>query len=886
MRHRLLVSLLVCAACLPGLRAQLAQPSLNITAPLSAAAADPARSASPGSGLLQVSSADRALSMGFPSLAASLYGAALEASPDAGLDRSALRLSLVTALMEDGRLEEARDQLDAFVGTRTPAWRLRSGLLNVRARRIDAARGDTSGLRPDEFSAEDRPWFLFLQGLLADASGNVDQGRELYSQAIAAADSETTRVRVSLAREQAYVQRGSGNIETLRANAERYAGLKMGFNYSKLHACALAATGKPAEGVAILQRLLQALPSTEVGELDEVRLLLGLVGGASPGSAGRLALFRLLEAGQDAERQRMALHLLAAASPPGLPGDEFARRLDELAARVPAHPILESLLLYRAQQALSARSLEEASAVARTLLDRFPASPLRLHALGILTNAAWLGGRYLTAADFAERARQEAPEGPARARLGVLVAEAWYRAGNYRNSADSYAAVLRAPPADIALGMLLFQRVQAEIDAGSDDFAAATALLDESSRLLAFNLDSEHRWQAEWNLARALQAAGRVRPAYERVSRVLSSGSPASMPPALVGRMRWLQARLAMDSGLHEKALSLAGELQASAGSLPAPLNNEIASLGALIAAQAEFRLNRAEAALATLARLRTAFPRTDAAVFSLLDEADYYVANDRVVDAQSRLRDLADQYSTTDYAPYALYRAALLAEQRGQDSSFREANSLVETLVERYPNSEFVFYARLHQGALLTRLNEFAPAEQIYEELLNKFPDHGDILSARLALADCHSAQMGVDAAHADRALELYEGLVAHPSASADMRIEAGYKWGLSYSRRGDAQRAADIWWRDVVAEFLVNPGASPAAKPGMKPAPSAPAKLGTTGRYWMARTLYELSELLARLGRTDESRRALQLIADSAATSAYAELARARLNTPSTPK
>jgi tetratricopeptide (TPR) repeat protein len=564
----------------------------------------------------------------------------------------------------------------------------------------------------------------------------------------------------------------------------------------------------------------------------------------------------------------MALHLLAAASAPGPAGEEFVRRIDELIARPGAHPILESLLLHRAEYFLAARNLEEASGTARSLLDRFPGSPLRMHALGVLTNAAWYGGRYLTAADYAKQTRDSTAEGPLRARLGVLVAEAWYRARNYRNAADAYAAALRSPPPDVAPGLLMFQRVQAEIDAG-DNLEAAESLLNELSRDPAFDL--ERRWEAEWNLALALQAAGRHRPAYERCTRLLAAGAPASLPAPLRARMAWLQARLALDSGLPSEALSLANALFSSAPSLPAPLAPEIASLAGLIVAQAEFALGRQTDALASLARLRSSYPKTDAAVYSIITEADYYVSQERVADAQASLRALADAYSETPYAPYALYRAALLAEQRGQDSNFREANSLIEQLVERYPLSPLVFYARLRQGALLTRLNDFAPAEQTYEALVNQFPRHADILSARLALADCHSAQMGADPAHADRALELYEGLVAHPGASPDMRIEAGYKWGLSYSRRNEPQRAIEVWWRDVVGEFLAKPAQS--------------ARLGSTGRYWMARTLFELSELEARQGRTDESRRALQLIVDTAATAAYSELARARLAPPSSP-
>lgn len=859
MRHRLLACLLLLApAAVPATEAPL-----HLPAPL-AGKADQGVDSKPsvGAAQLRLLSAERALAGGFPSLAADLYAPLLEANAETGVDRQQVRLALVTALMEDGRLTEAREALDLQSGARGPSWRLRSALLNAQQRRFDLARGESSGLRVEDLPASDRGWYFFLQGLLADASGNLDQGRDAYAQAIKAADSPLTAARFLLAREQGFLRRGVANLDTLRANAERYQGQKVGFGAARQYAVGLDAAGRKPEAVSVLQKLLQALPNSELREIDEVRLLLGLIDGAEAGSQGRNALIRLLESGQDEERQRIALHLLAQASQQGPALDEFRSRLARLSSRQPAHPLLESLLYYRAELALAARDYDEAVADARALLDRFPGSQLQVHALGVLINCAWDNRRYRTAADHAEKARTAAGRGPLSARLGVLVAEAWYRAGDYRSAADAYGAVLRDPPPGIPAGILLFQRVQAEIDAGTD-LAAAQSLLDELGRDAGF--DRENLWQAEWNLARALQAAGQGRAAYSRVGALLRVGSPVPADAALRARMSWLLALLSLEAGQPAEALARSEALPPLLQGLEPSLRSELSGSASLIRAQAEFALNRPTDALATLAKLRSAFPGSDAAVYSVITEADYYIGKDRTVDAQQRLIGLADEYPSSPYAPYALYRAAILAEQRGQDSYFKEANKLIEQLVDRYPGSDLVFYARLRQGAILSRLNEFALAERAYDDLVKKFPDHADAVAARMALADCHSAQAASDASHADRAMELYEGLVAHPAASTDMRVEAGYKLGVAYVRRGESSRATETWWRDVVGEFLTRAERA--------------EQLGATGRYWMARTLIDLSDLLARRGRTDESRRALELIVSSKVTAEYAELARVRL-------
>ena len=89
--------------------------------------------------------------------------------------------------------------------------------------------------------------------------------------------------------------------------------------------------------------------------------------------------------------------------------------------------------------------------------------------------------------------------------LGVLEAEASFRAGDFRNAADAYAALLRERPVELEaarLASLIYMRVLAEIRSGSGE---AAKVLDEVERDPVF--DVENRWQAEWSLARDLQLA-------------------------------------------------------------------------------------------------------------------------------------------------------------------------------------------------------------------------------------------------------------------------------------------------------------------------------------------------------------------------------------------
>jgi len=843
-----------------------AQDPLNPPVPLMDSSSGP----SPGERTLTLLAAQRAQEMGFPDAAAGLYRELLAASE---ADRSQLALALATALLDDDRPREADEVLRGSIGLRGSAWHLRAALVAAELHRTGEARSELDAVRSGDLTPADRAWHLYLQGLLASGAGSPIQASGLYEEAEKAAATELVRARFGLAREEERLRVGPANedtIEQTRQNQERFEGTATGYDFARTYAVMLAGAGRRSEAVAVLQRELVALPAEERARQDDFRLLLGLIAGGVD-SVGRNALVQLLETGHDPDRQRMALQLLANASREGPGRTGYRAELNKLISAPQPHPILEALLLFRATSALGDGDYLQAEEDASGILERFPGSPLKAHALGVLTALAWEQHRYRAAADHADKAGAEMPPGELRGELGVLVAEAWFRAGDYRTAADGYAAAVRTPPAFVRPGELMFQRVESEIKAGS--LEAAEGVIDDLARDPAF--DTIDRWQAEWNLERALQLDGKTAEAYARVNRLLqpsSEGAPAAgaLPAELKARMAWLQARLSFDAGQPERTLLLVAALKDLLRGLPPELGTEIESTGELLQAQASLALNREAAALGILKRLRTEFPRADASQDSYIIEANYYAQQDKVVEAQALLTRFADDFPDSPYAPYALYQAALQAERLGQDKNLEEANKLIESLVSlvgRYPRNDrrgdFVFYARLKQGDLLRELNQFPQAQQVYESLLNNFSQHQDIVLAQLALAECHDAQSATDPSHGDDARILFEHLLYRVDAPVEVRTEAGFNLGFLLERRGSPAQAQAVWWRDVVTAFLLDP-----ARAG---------ELGARGRYWMSRTLLELGKLGEAQGRLDQAKDAWKLIVQ--ANLPGGALARARL-------
>ena len=846
----LLISLLIVSV--PAVRAV---ESPVVFAPFVTVADTPA---APGEGLRTFVAARRAIELGFPSVAAELYRGLLDAPQPTGEERNALVLDLTSALLDDGRTAEAEQALKRYFGLPTAAYHLRAGLLAVRVKRPDAARAALAATKVEELAASDRGWFYFLHGQVADEAGDFTKARDAYQQAFGAAVSDLQRARFVLAREQARLNLGEATdaqAVALRQSVERYQGKTIGYGYARQYAVVLAALGRTTEAVVFLNLQLQSLPLGEHVAGDDFRLLLGLIAGAQGEGAGRKALEELLAGASDPDLQRVALQLLARGSSDVLSRGAFLEKLDGLSNAVPANPILEDILLIRAQMALEDKSYAQAETAAKALREKFPGSPLKAAALGVLAGSAWEQRRYRTAADYAAQAKDALPPGNLRASLGVLVAEAHFRAQDFRSADDAYAAALNEIPAGVSAGVLMSQRVRSEIeDARLDD---AGKLLDGFERDPRF--DAINRWQTEWALARALQVGNRMEQALKRVTSLLAdSGNGASaLPPDLRVRLKWLQAQLSFDAGKPKDTLELAKALPGSLDGLDASLRTEVEASTRLLQAKANFQLGQTEAALELLQSLRmhAELGKTDAAVYSYIDEADYYAKKNDFVKAQDLLTTLADTFKDHAYAPYALYRAALNAERRGEAKYYQQADAILARIIKYYPQNDLVFYATLKHGDLQRRLNLFDDAEQTYLYIRNNYAQHPGELLAEMALAACYRAKImpsDKSQSHFESAATIYERVQELPAASAEMRVEAAFQLGDLLATRAnpgykDNERAQAVWWT-LVTTFLLDDAQA--------------SQLGVKGRYWIARTLLRYGDLLSQQGKLEQARNAYELI------------------------
>lgn len=824
--------------------------------------------------------AGRALQLGFPATAVILYRGVLSESALTTETRTRVHQGLITALLDAGEVAAAEQELQLYAGPKDSPYRLRAALVAAQARRLTTARAEAGEVNVEDLPAVDRGWWFFLQAQLAVLVGDFARANGFFDQAAQAAVSDQQRARFALGQAQARLQvevPTEAQLVAYRESMDRLQGTRQGYVWARTYATALHRLRRSAEAQAVLQRQLLAIPVSERNEADQLRMMLGMIAGEGS-QEGRRAFLELVRAGQQPETQRTALQLLArGVSATGEAGAgvraQLRQDLGQLTTAVPAHPIIEDILLVRAELALQDKQFVEAEDAARRLLENFPGSTRRADALGVRLSVAWTGGFFRAAADLISQLRahlaQAGGRGREQAELGVLLAEAFFRAGDFQSAAEAYDAALRAASAPGAIqvapaGVLVFQRVLSDIRA--DRLEAAATLLDESGRRADFE---ENRWQAEWNLALALQARGQLVAAQARVEQLLGAGT-VGVPDALRVRLLWLRAKLSLENGQAEVAVRQADELLAgvAAAKLEPALTTEIVSTAMLLKGEALLKLGRSGEGEALLERLRLEHRGTPAAVYSYLVQATHLTAEGEAVKAQQLFIRLRDDYPQSEFAPLALYYAAVNAARRGLDEHLMEAYNLLEKLVQQYPRDPLVFYARLKQGDLQRLLNQFGVARQFYEDLINNYSQHPDVLRAQLSLADCLSAQADGSAVNAENAAALYERLRDLPLAPADLRVEAGNKWGYSLARRGQVDKAVAVRW-SVVDSFLLDRAQA--------------ARLGPNGWYWLARTLLELGQAHEEAGRLDEAQRAYRLIVEyKLAGAAQAEARLARFRTP----
>lgn len=792
---------------------------------------------------LSSGAADQALEAGLPSVAADLYREALARGGGGDLARR-----LTTAYLATGNADEAEKLLSAHPSPEL-WWRLDMAVALLMQGRTPEARPFLNA-PIDEASLDpvSQHWLHLALGMLKADSGDARGASEEYAKAVQNAP-EYVSSRVELVTLRDELSRGTptpDSIAALRQKVQANLGQRQGFEAARLLAIALSRSDRQMEALTLIDEQLRYMGVDEGGMREQMLLLMAQLAGPET-QRGRGALQQILmDPTSDRRAMMNAVALLYSAEAAAGP-DAFRSVLDAVISSFPAHPLMDELLLLRADLALKAARYDDAAADAQKIIDVFPASTLRHAALRTLAYIAFVRApaQYRTAASHLAQLRGELPDGAERAETGVLIGDCFFLNGDYANAAAAYTDAFDEAVPD--KGLVFYQMALSLIRAGRTD--EARAALDAAGK--DPSIDAMRRWKSEWNLIHAMRAAGSHADAFQRLGALLAPGAADQPPAALRLRLMWLQAQLSLEAG--QPALT-PGMCQTILDALAADKSpelgddqkTEIASQTLLLKAQAHLALGADADADGAFNALRTSYPGSIAAQNSYLVQARSLAQKERLVEAQGFLLTLADRYPESALAPVALWEAALCAEQRGLEATYREALSLLDRLVGSYPDSDLVFYARLKQGDVLRKLNDFGTSLLAYEDVINRFPSHPDLHLAQMDRADCIIALSATNPVRRADGIAVYERLMERQDLPEDFHAEASFKWAYNIDKQGDSARAIDAYWA-LLSRHVSN---------------AASSALSARGRYWVSRAAVELGQLLEASGRFDEARRVYNLM------------------------
>lgn len=796
---------------------------------------------------------DDALKSGLASMADDLYQQVLaEAIPDSA--RRAVQLKRVSALIAERDFLQAEAILQAIEPKSGAAYWLREAIISFSIENHPAARQALERVRAGQLPRQDQPWYHLLKGLLAKEDGDLETSSEALERAMADAVSpaqeahfETILLTTRLESDKDLDEL----LSLLKDKTEANMGTRPGFGYAREYAVALDRAGQKSQAIEVLQRQLTLVRPGEDDEKAQSLMMIALIAGADS-RRGQLALEEILSSSNKPSDMRIALYLLADGERDAEGQRAFMAFLDQLIASG-EHPVGDELLMLRARIRLAEGKTEAAAEDADRLLSEYPASSFRTDARWLLAYLAWQEKRYRSAADYLQQIRVSMGPGDEWRFLGQLVADCYFLNGDYETAAGIYQGILQDGAEQSLAPSVGYQYIIALIRMGN--YHGAAESLD---RLIANNqISPDYRWRAEWNLVEALRRANETTEAFARLSEQLSGTPISRLQPDLRLRLMWLSAFLSFEAGRYRDVPVIVrgalGELrEGEAAELPPGEKQTLASSLTLLEGQAQLRSGQGEAGMATLARLRQAYPQTEAAVRSYLIEARYLAREYRSAEAQLRLRALADAHPDSPQAPVALLEAAMMAEKQGQARNYEEATEILKRLLERYPEHPAVFHAKLRLGNLYRKMNQFGVAQILYESLLKDYEGREEdfpLYLAELYRADSLLAQAGGDSARLDGAAEGLDRVMDDPTTPLGARIEAGYKQAQIQVRQGNLSRARETIWL-MVTRYLKDP--------------QEYARLGARGRYWLSRGLLELGRMMEESGDTQEAQEVYRHILD----------------------
>ena len=603
-------------------------------------------------------------------------------------EKDALLLDLADLSIARGKNQEAEKYLEQIKTKRGGFWNLRKALLSWRAGNKEAFHQHLKDIEVQQLSQEDLPWFYFLQFVKAYHFGSTISAEQYLQKAYEHAEGtrQFTQLELLTLREKFLARQEDKTLE-VRLQRELESAEK-GREYAEFLAYLATVKFRLGKKAEALKLLLDYREKEEENTPAELLILEGFITEDALKSQNLWA--RVLDKSKENKGRFLALSLMA--NQLGEDDDKallatFKEKLDAWLKQDWEDPFRRRLLLLHTYLQIKENKLDEARGHLNELVKVLPKGELLNSVLRARAYLSWREKHYRLAADDLSKLRAESQDPKEVVRLGQLMGSCYYLNGDYMTAGDLYASLSKrlGKEESSQRARLLYQALVSYLKAHDTDRALSVLKGNEGLR------NEEFFWRARYVLVEYLARAGKLEVALKQLH---EDGEP---PLEFRNLFYWLHARLEFAKGHYEKALSTAKGLlkQEAMGKLETNMAAELL----LLYARSLLYVGKTSESFALMKDLRERYKGSDAAIFSHLEEAHYTASQFKLGDGVEQLRRLGDLYPDSPYAPVALYEAAILASRQGLETGNREAITILNALIEKYPRPPVGFFSQVAAG-------------------------------------------------------------------------------------------------------------------------------------------------------------------------------------------
>lgn len=736
---------------------------------------------------------------------------------------------------------------------------------------LDLLKQNLKQIRVKELEDEDKSWYYYFKATEKLVEGKDSDIKDFLFQAKVFSESNIER-RVffeSLILRLDYdIQKPS--LKTLRqlkkllkANQNK----KQAYFYAYDYAYLLALRGDKNEAIEVINdELLKGEAVYSLYELDNLRLLKVIVLG-SKSVSGRDLLFTLIQSSSDNLILDLSFRLLREY----VYGTDDSNFLDTLSLyfqEQALHPLRFKFYTFKAKfilnkveqsfaekdEAARILALNQLKAEASYILENFPGieSSEDIYRMLVYVALNQPSPQYRLAADYLSKILDFSLDGLERQKLNLFIGNCYFLNDDFEVAAEFYMAALSEEGLwyKETKGQLWFRLVTAKTRANllSEDLIESV-----EKAFMAKEIPFDTYLKIQWNIALHYRKSGEYNEAVTLISNALDRFNQYKVPVLLDVRFKWFSLYVKYLSGSDSEASILEAQLlidrlnELSEGVIEEKALSLLKSQVTLLKAQFLLMKNQADEASLVLDDLQNTFPDSQAAELSYIVLADFYTLSEEYDLAESYLLKLAKNYPESDYAPEALLEAALNAEKR-ESNAFGQSIQLLNQLTLTYSDSPLVFFAIRHQGDLLRKASDFSGALSVYDNLIQKFPDHPNRYLADLSRLDCllALANQNTDYDFKEIILEL-ERLLDLPDLPNEFQLEVRYKLAFILSQI-EQFNVANKMILSIVNDYINSN--------------SLEGSFSSIESYWIARSLFLLCDHLNADNQIEESKKIYRMI------------------------